>query len=202
MRPASTPAASRPLRWLAALRGPMLLLLALAGAVAGPATESAPLAQEHQLKAAFLYNFTKFVDWPPRRFARPESPLVIAVLGKNPFADAVLELARDRRVNGRPVHFRRVEAPEEAREAHLVFIAAGEEARFGPALAALHAAGVLTVGESPRFAAAGGVITFVMQEDKVRFVINLAAAQAAQLRVSAQLQKLASRVERGPLALP
>lgn len=203
MRPASLSAAPLPRRWRGWLRLPALLLLALAGAGAGRAAESAGPAQEHQLKAAFLYNFTKFVDWPPRRFARPESPLIIAVLGKNPFADAVRELARDRRVNGRPVHFRRLDTPEAAaREAHLVFIPAAEEARYAPALAALHAAGVLTVGESAGFAAAGGAITFVMQEDKVRFVINLAAAQAAQLRVSAQLQKLASRIEQGPATLP
>ncbi len=175
-------------------------MLALATAVSGRAVEAPAIAKEHQLKAAFLYNFTKFVDWPPQRFAKPEAPIVIAVLGRNPFDDTVQELALDRKVNGRAVKFLRTEVPAQALGAHLVFIAAGEEPRFADAIATLHAGGVLTVGESEHFAAAGGAITFVMEDNKVRFVINLAATQTAQVRVSAQLQKLATRVEKAPVA--
>lgn len=175
-----------------------LVLLALAATVLGRAVEAPGIAKEHQLKAAFLYNFTKFVDWPPQRFEKPDAPIVIAVLGRNPFDDALRELAIDRKVNGRAVKFVRAEAPAQAMSAHLVFIAAGEEPRFAAAIAALNAGGVLTVGESERFAAAGGAITFVMEDSKVRFVINLAATQVAQVRVSAQLQKLATRVEKAP----
>lgn len=178
------------------------MLVALALAVICRGVEPPGIAKEHQLKAAFLYNFTKFVDWPPQRFEKPEAPIVIAVLGRNPFDDAVQELARDRKVNGRPVKFLRASVVGEAKSAHLVFIAEGEEPRFEREVAELNAAGVLTVGESARFAAAGGAITFVMENDRVRFVINLAAAQTAELRVSAQLQKLATRVERGPIAVP
>lgn len=168
--------------------------------LAGPAAAGAEpeVAKEYQLKAAYLYNFTKFVEWPRERFADDTSPIVIAVLGENPFGDELARLVSGRKVNGRPITVLAARSVREGAAAHLLFISARDEKSLGPALAQLHAAGVLTVGESPGFAAGGGIITFILEADKVRFEINLTAAEQSRLKLSAQLLKLATVVRRQP----
>ncbi len=171
-------------RWTARL--PMAGLAAF-GAVA---VARADVTKEYKIKAAFLYNFTKFVEWSPDRFPDGGAPIVIGVLGENPFGDELAAAVHDRKVNGRCIVIRSIRSPEDAQQAHVVFVTEGEERRFETMLLA-KTDGVLTVGESRRFAAIGGAITFVAVEDKVRFEINMAAAEAAGLKISAQLQKLA-----------
>lgn len=149
-------------------------------------------AKEYQVKAAFLYNFTKFIEWPEGRLPRDESPIVIGVLGRNPFASELENVVRGRKINGHAIAIRVLAAAEDASGVQAVFVPAGEEKRLEPEIAALHRLGVLTIGESARFGELGGIITFVMIDDKVRFEINTPAAEQAGLKVSAQLQKLAN----------
>lgn len=156
---------------------------------------AADLARENQVKAAFLYNFTKFVDWPSRCFAEASGPIVIGVMGDRSFVDELAQLVRERSVNGRPILVRPIRSAEDLPRLHVVFVANGEERRFETLLSG-KTAGVLTVGESRQFAAMGGMITFVAVEDKERFEINITAAEAAGLKISAQLQKLALAVRR------
>lgn len=163
------------------------MLLLVAG---GNSACAADVPKEYKIKAAFLYNFTKFVEWSQDRFADGGAPIVIAILGENPFGDELAASVRDRKVNGRCIVIRIIRSPEDAQQAHVVFVTDGEERRFETMLLG-KTDGVLTVGESRRFAAIGGTITFVAVEDKVRFEINMAAADAAGLKISAQLQKLA-----------
>lgn len=147
------------------------------------------------MKAAFLFNFTKFVEWPEASFADAGHPIVIAVLGRNPFGDDLAKLVKDRTVDGRRIQIRMVATPEEARPPgalHVLFVPAGEEPRFAEFLNTPSRRGVLTVGESDRFSALGGIIDFVVVESRVRFEINRAAAEAAGLKLRAQLQKLAT----------
>jgi hypothetical protein len=181
---------------------PLLLLLATFGLFgpeprsgAAPA-ERAPISREYQIKAAFLYNFTKFVEWPPGRFPAPDSPIVIGLLGGNPFGNELLTIVRNRKVNGRAIEVRVVTTAAEAASVHVLFASAGQEAQAASMADALRRAGVLTVGESPAFAAAGGVVDFVLEGDKVRFKIDLAAGQRAGLKLSVQLLKLATEVRR------
>jgi len=156
------------------------------------AENSVPL--EYKVKAAFLYNFTRFVEWPPARFAANDGPLIIGICGRNPFGDELEHGLKGRSVNGHPIELRMVEAPESAKDVHLLFIPASEDGRASAWLKSAAGAGVLTVGETEKFADAGGMIRFVREADKVRFDINVEPAEQARLRVSAQLQKLARTV--------
>ena len=151
----------------------------------------ADISKEYQIKAAFLYNFTKFVEWPASRFADESSPIVIAVLGDNPFGDELARLVKGRRVNGREIVIKSITDLVEAGDVHVLFVCAHNDGQLGPALDQLRADGVLTVGESDAFASAGGIVTFILVEDKVRFEINQASGEQAGLKISAQLLKLA-----------
>jgi hypothetical protein len=154
------------------------------------------VSKEYQLKAAFLYNFTKFVEWDPSSFATPGSPIVIGILGSNPYGNELENAVRNRKVNGREVSVRRVQSIAGAKSVHLLFVAATEDARLGELREALKGSGVLTVGESDTFSRSGGIVTFVIDADKVRFDINIAAADFNSVKISAQLQKLARSVRK------
>jgi hypothetical protein len=170
---------------------------ALAGVSAAFASDAA-VSKEYQLKAAFLFNFTKFVEWPATRFTDATSPIVIGVLGEDPFGPELKNLVKDRKVNGRDIVVKPVATLAEAGAVHLLFVSPRDEKQLAPALAQLRAASVLTVGESPAFAGGGGIITFSVVEDKVRFEINQTAGEAAGLKLSAQLLKLATVVRHSP----
>jgi len=167
--------------------------LFLAGPRLGAALDSgAAVPREYQIKAAFLYNFTKFVEWPAGRFASPDSPIVIGILLDNPFGDALEAIVKNRKVNNRPIDVRIVTTAAEATAAHILFAGAGQDTRMAAMIDTLRKGSVLTVGESPAFAAYGGVIDFVVEGDKVRFAINRESGQRAGLKISAQLLKLAA----------
>lgn len=168
--------------------------LALLLAATGRAAPSSP--KEYELKAAFLYNFTKFVAWPPGLFPEDTSPFVIGVYGENPFGAGLSEAIRARKFEGRSIELRSISSVEEARRVHLVFFPATEDRAARDVLPTLQNAAVLTVGESDAFRKAA-VITFVREGDKLRFVIDIPAARRAGLKISAQLQKLAQHVEPG-----
>ena len=174
-----------------------LLWAAPSHAGAADAAAAAP-ARECEIKAAFLYNFTKFVDWPARTFANADAPLVIGVFGDSPCAQALERLVKDRKVNGRTIVVRRIASAEEAKVTQMLFVGSAQEAQFAALEPAIESLPVLTVGESPRFATQGGAIDFVPQGDKIRFEINIDAAEHAGLKISAQLQKLAAVVHRSP----
>jgi hypothetical protein len=166
-----------------------------AGAADGAA--AAP-GRECEIKAAFLYNFTKFVDWPAQTFSNADAPIVMGVLGDSPCVQALERLVKDRKVNGRTLVVRRIASAAEAKVTQMLFVGAAQEAQFAGLEPALHSLPVLTVGESPGFATLGGTIDFVPQGDKIRFEINIDAAEHAGLKISAQLQKLAAAVHRSP----
>lgn len=169
------------------------LLLLLVCSLAAPETPAIaqPVSREYQIKAAFLYNFTKFVDWPPERFETGDSPIVIGVLGRNPFGDELSDVVEGREVNGRGLIARNLESPDDIEEVHLLFVASGEESLLDGSLDTLHESGVLTVGESEAFRDLGGIVTFTLQADRIRFFINRDSAREAELRISAQLLQLA-----------
>lgn len=153
--------------------------------------------KEYQLKAAFLFNFAKFVEWPPETFADQRSPIVIGILGDNPFRDESRDLleetVRNKVINERPVVVKVVQAPAAATNCHILFISTSEKERLPEILAGLRGASVLTVGETERFTESGGMINFVLEGNKIRFQINDAAARSARLTVSSKLLSLALR---------
>ena len=168
--------------------------LALLGLVTLPLR--AEVSKEYQLKAAFLYNFTKFVEWPAASFENETSPIMIGIVGQNPFGDDMEKIVKGRTVNGRAIVVRFIRATDEVSALHLLFVPAGEEKHLPAAV--WRDAAIVAVGESEAFAALGGTITFVSAGDKVRFEINIAAAERSGVKISSQLQKLATVVRRQP----
>jgi len=170
-----------------------LLLLLLTGTCDLLGAENA-VSKEYQVKAAFLYNFSKFVEWPAAVMPQGASPIVVGVFGKNPFGAELEKLVRDKTINEHPIKIRQPQTPEDLRSCHMVFVSDEEGKRLPELLAALKGASVLTVGESQKFAELGGIINFVQEDGKLRFEINGDSAVSAGLRISAQLLKLAKTV--------
>jgi hypothetical protein len=149
-------------------------------------------ASEYQVKAAFLFNFAKFIDWPPGSFAGPQSPFSICILGADPFGKAIDQTLRGQTIRGRAVVVLRMQDPAQLRHCRMGFVSASEQGRLPRILQAIRGSSVLLVGESPGFAAAGGMIQFQMQDNRIRFSINPDAAERAGLRLSSQLLALAT----------
>lgn len=155
---------------------------------------------EYDVKALFIFNLVQFVEWPASAFPQPDSPLYIGVLGTDPFGDALVTATKGEKVGGRPLVVINGRTLEELRQCQLVFVSRSESARIDAILAAYAGRPVLTVGDMPNFASRGGVLNFYRDGGKVRFDLNRAAAKAADLKVSAQLVRLAKLV--GPQGEP
>ena len=164
--------------------------------VAAPARPAPP--SEHEVKAAYLFNFASFVQWPPTAFGGPDSPLTICLLGPDPFGPLLDATLADEKVEGRSLVARRLTSLREAERCQIVFVPAVEQRQLPALLALLDARPALTVGESDGFARDGGMIGFVLQNDTVRFEVNSAAVERAGLKMSAHLLKLARLVDGEP----
>lgn len=180
--------APRGLRWWLAAS----LLIGLAPTLAAENDRS----REYEVKAAFLFSFTKYIEWPAAHPAREDGSIGIGLFCDRPLQAQLNEIVLGRHVNGRPVEVRLLARPEEARQEHLVFVCAGDERRLGEILRAVQGAAVVVVGESSHFWEAGGMIELVQVEDQIRFRIDMAAMERANLKVSSHLQKLALAVKR------
>jgi hypothetical protein len=156
-----------------------------------PVRSQGPAPGEYEVKAAFLYNFLRYTEWPAAAIPGPGVPLLIGVLGDEPLERTLGAVLRGKTVQGRPLEVRRVRLGPEAQASHLLFVSASERVRVGQVLDAVRGAPVLTVGETDGFAQAGGVINFVLEEGRVRFEVNQDAAQRARLRLSSRLLALA-----------
>ena len=150
-----------------------------------------PVAEEYQVKGAFLLNFTKFVDWPAQVFKGPGDPIAICILGENPFGPGLDRAARETAAANRTVSVRQVSDGQQARQCQIVFMGAAEHKRSRAWLEALRGGNVLTVGESEGFLANGGVVIFKLEGERVRIEISTAAADRAGLHISAKLLNLA-----------
>jgi hypothetical protein len=147
---------------------------------------------EYQIKAAFLYNFAKFVQWPTQAFASPTSPIVIGVLGENVFGDDLEKTIRGKVINDRPLQFKQFHSVTEVTNCQILFISTSEKNSLPKILDGLQGASVLTVSETDRFTEAGGMINFVIEDDKIHFQINNEAAKKARLTISSKLLSLAA----------
>jgi hypothetical protein len=192
------PAAATRAAWTPAALLAALGLLCLALLLGAQSVEAATSVKEAQIKAAFLYNFTKFVEWPDASFAAPGDPLIVGLFGDTALQQELESTVKDRRVNGRAILVKRVVTSAEANAVHVLFVEAAEEARFNDVRARLVDSAVLLVGESAEFLRSGGCIRLMLDEPRLRFEINAVAAEHARLRVSSQLQKLAVAVHRQP----
>jgi hypothetical protein len=177
---------------LSRARPALLALLLLAAAASAGADARSDL--EYQVKAAFLFNFAKFVEWPADAFAGPRDPVAICVVGKDPFGESLDSVVRGETVSGRPLVVRRTRQALEARGCQVVFLPQSERGHQDEILSSVEGASILTVGEDDGFLTGGGIIRFVLEENRVRFEINLAAAEANGLKLSSRLLRLARSV--------
>ena len=150
-------------------------------------------AREYRLKAAFLYNFAKFVEWPAKAFSDENSTFVMGILGEDPLGPA-LQLIRDKTVKGRSLTIRRFEGLQDLGNCHILFIPSSNKKRLRRTLKSLEGSSVLTIGEMEDFTQMGGIINFVIRKNKLRFEINLDAGKRAGLEISSQLLNLADSV--------
>ena len=172
---------------------PAIPLLALAWlTVSGAAAARDSVTLEYQVKAAFLFNFGKFVNWPAADFADTNAPLVIGVLGNNPFHGDLKNMIAGKNIEGHPVVFRQFTAPESVRNCNILFVSQSAQ-KYAPAiLAAIRGAKVLTVTENlPHLAGSGFAINFVLAQDNIRFEINSPAVAQSGLAISSKLMSLA-----------
>jgi uncharacterized protein DUF4154 len=167
----------------------------LSGALGLSAEPAAP--REYQLKAVFLFNFAQFVEWPPQAFADAQTPLVIGVLGRDPFGAYLDETVRGERVNNRSLVVQRYGRVEDIDTCHILFISRSEGDRLEEILARLRGRSILTVADAEGFALPGVMIRLVTVENKIRLRINLEVAQAANLRISSKLLRAAEIVASG-----
>jgi hypothetical protein len=153
---------------------------------------------EYELKAAFLLNFAKFIDWPTESFSSPQASFSICVLGKDPFGRSLDDLLPGRTIGGRPVMIVRLKDTLNARHCQIVFVSTSESHNLAEIFDGLHGANTLTVGESEHFAESGGAIQFTVEENHVRFLINPEAGERAGLKFSSKLLALAKIVHEAP----
>jgi hypothetical protein len=151
-------------------------------------------ADEYQVKAAFLYYFAKFVEWSPEAFSNGSAAFVVGVLGDDPFGSALNEGLNGKSINGRHLTIKRLKWGQNLRDCHLLFISVSEKKRLAQILESLKGTGVVTISDLQNFCPQGGMIGFILEENKVRFVINTDVAEQAQLRISSKLLKLAKEV--------
>ena len=147
---------------------------------------------EYQVKAAFIYNFARFVEWPTQSFADASSPMVIGLLGDNPFGKNMDAFIAGKEINGHPLQFKELASPAEAVNCQILFISKSEKSRLPNILAGLSTASVLTVSDLDNFADKGGMIyLFLDDQRRVRFQIDNDTAKKAGLTISSKLLELA-----------
>jgi len=163
-----------------------LLVLILCGLFSARAQTS----KEYQIKAAFLFNFAQFVEWPSAAFADASSSISIGVLGDDPFGPVLDQTIQGESINHRKLIIQRSQRVADLKGCHLVFISKSERSRLPDIFDSLGSSSVLTVSETENFARRGGIINFYLDGNKVRFEINADAAQRKGIKISSQLLKL------------
>jgi YfiR/HmsC-like len=152
---------------------------------------------EYQVKAAFLYKFAGYVDWPSTSFARPDTPVTIAVAGADAIAAELVQATTGRTVEGRAVTVKRVKGGESLAGVHILFVGKAESARLSQWMQSARPHSVLTVTESDGALAHGSVINFVMTDRRVRFEVALDSAEKSKLKLSSRLLAVAQQVHTG-----
>jgi hypothetical protein len=155
-------------------------------------------AAEYAVKATYLYNFSRFIQWPADAAAVKGESFPICVFGEDPFGAVLDTIVSGETIKGKPVVAKRVTKLQDAAECRVLYISASEDARLKEILAGLEKTGLLTVSDIPQFSQRGGIIQFVIVANKVRFEVNLSSAQDAGLTLSSDLQKVAVAVRKSP----
>lgn len=156
-----------------------------------PRRVTAEAMSEYQLKAAFLVNFGKFIEWPEPEFSSTTVPFVIGVVGDDPFGGDLDTAIQGKSIGAHPVVARRINSSDDMGGLELVFIGASEKPRLADILRRLNSSSAVTVSDIDRFCDAGGIIAFVVDNNRIRFEVNMDAAQKRNLKISSKLLSLA-----------
>jgi len=151
----------------------------------------AQTVNEYQVKAAFIFNFAKFVEWPSDAFGEGAA-LVVGVIGEDPFGGA-LDRLNGNTANGRALRIKRFRWGDDLRACQVLFVSASEDRHLRKIMESIRGTSVLTIGESTQFSQSGGMIRFVIQDNKVRFEINASSAGQSGLKISSKLLALSKR---------
>ena len=162
------------------------------GSATGPLPQDMP---EYPLKAAFLYNFAKYTQWPDDAFEQPDSPIVVAVAGADPFGPELEKVLQGKTVGSRPFKIERFKELPEIRRCHILFVPKSEQSRQAQIQERIRTWPVLTVGEDPAFARSGGVLSILVVEREPRLEVNAVAAERHRLTIHAKLLRLATPVK-------
>lgn len=173
----------------------VILLIAACIVALGASSGYAQSDREYQIKAAFLYNFTKYVSWPAGKFADEDTPLSLCVIGDDPFGPVLEQTVAGKTFNGRRILINRLQALDDLKYCHLLFVSSSERERVAQITTSASGAGVLSMGDMDNFAELGGVINLTKRRNKIRIEINRTAADRAGLTISSRLLKLATIVE-------
>jgi hypothetical protein len=177
------------IRWLAV--GALILAYVRNGNPAALLRETAP---EYSVKAAYLYHFVQYVTWPPESFDSRDSPVVIGILGKDPFGDVIDRVFAGRSAMGRRIEVRRVALEEASARCQVVFISRQDRALLTDWLRTLRDKPILSVTESPEALSAGAAINFVMEGNRLRYEINLAIVEESRLDIATPMLLSAIRI--------
>lgn len=161
-----------------------------------PAQAQKLIFSERDVKAAFLFNFVQFAEWPPGAFSDPQSPIVIGVLGEDPFGRVLDDAVRGEVVRNRQLVVERFNRVEEIKTCHILFISPSEAEKYEQIFARLQGRSILTVGDTEGFTTRGGMIRFLTEQNRIRLRVNVGAARAAGLTISSRLLRAADIVGR------
>jgi hypothetical protein len=156
------------------------------------------VSKEYQIKAAFLFHFAQFVEWPSADSTNTDDPFVIGVLGENPFGSALDEIVKGETIANRKIVVQYSRSADDLKNCQIVFVCKSENTRLPRILEKLNDKNLLSVGECEGFAQRGGVINFYLENGKLHFEINPDAAEREKLKISAQLFRLGKIVKTEP----
>ncbi len=168
-----------------------LILSVWTGLSFGQFTQGKSPSPEYLVKAAFLYNFAKFVEWPAEAFVDDQTSIILCILGKDPFGDA-LDTIKNKIVRGRKLVIKRLRESKELEKCHILFISQSEKQGLAKVFETIKDWHVLTIGDMENFAQRGGIINLITVKNKIHFEINIDVAQHSDLKISSQLLKLAT----------
>jgi hypothetical protein len=169
------------------------ICLAFAITTRAQASDS-PQSSEYLIKAGFIYNFAKLMEWPAPSFSQPNSPIVIGVLGTDPFQGMLDDVLHGKQINGREFVVKHLKWGDDVRGCNILFVSSSETPHLDELFRTIRGLPILTIGDTPGFAGRGGIINFVLEDNRVRFDIDVEAAKQANIGISSRLLALANIV--------
>lgn len=171
------------------------MLMMLLAQVPHACAQDSEQSSEYLIKAGYIYNFAKLVEWPASAFAQPDSPIVIGIVGTDPFGPIIDKVLEGKKVNGHPFVIKRLKPTADVKECHILFVGTSWGPHVADTIRLTRGTPILTISEIPGFADRGGIINLTLEQNKVRFEVNVDAAKQADLSISSRLLVLAKVIQ-------